>query len=329
MVIWPRVQNLVPSPLPVPDFDPVPRKYRYDGWTPERQRAFIAALAELGSVRAACKQINMSQVGAYYLRRQPGADSFRAAWEAALDHGVQRLADIAIDRAIEGVAVPVYWRGEQVGEKRWYNDRLLMFILKHHMPNRYGANLPPGTRHPDTIAREAAEHCPVCKARAEAEAAQSPEEEEAQWLAKALDRYEAKVRVERQSRLAGDIVGADYTLRQLTYLELILDCGGKGMELIDRWLRTEDGRAPVISPMSAMLDRVRREAWATRGEPRRPPLRLDPNQPRQGGRQGGPTIFEREKAQCAAEARMAHAQAEWEAAATEEGWAAWVAERGE
>jgi hypothetical protein len=46
------MRNLVPGPLPIPDFAPVPRKYRFDGWTAERQRAFIAALAETGSVRA-------------------------------------------------------------------------------------------------------------------------------------------------------------------------------------------------------------------------------------------------------------------------------------
>lgn len=153
------MQNLVPTPPeqrpPIPDFTPVPRKYRYDGWTPERQRAFIAALAETGSVRAAAKRINMSAEGAYYLRRQPGAEEFRTAWEAALDHGVQNLADIAIERAIDGVPVPVFYRGEVCGEKRWYNDRLLMFILKHHMPGRYGARpLPPGTRHVETLKRE-------------------------------------------------------------------------------------------------------------------------------------------------------------------------------
>jgi hypothetical protein len=108
-------------------------------------------------VKAACHRINMSQVGAYYLRRQPGAEEFRAAWNAALDFGVQSLVDIAIDRAKEGVPVPVFYRGAQVGERRWYNDRLLMFILKHHMPNKYGLNLSPGTKHPDTLAREAEE----------------------------------------------------------------------------------------------------------------------------------------------------------------------------
>ena len=148
-------------------FAPVPRKYRHDGWTVERQRAFIAALAELGSVKSACQRINLATTGAYHLRRQPGADSFRAAWEAALASGVQRLADIAIDRAIEGTSVPVFYHGEQVGERRRYNDRLLMFIMKHHMPGRYGtAALPAGTKHPETLAREAAAACPACKERA-------------------------------------------------------------------------------------------------------------------------------------------------------------------
>jgi hypothetical protein len=154
------MQNRVPIPRdqrpPLPDFTPVPRKYRYDGWTAERQRAFIGGLAETGSVKHAAQRIKMSTEGAYYLRRQKGAEEFRAAWDAALDFGVQSLADIAIERAKEGVAVPVFYKGEQVGERRWYNDRLLMFILKHHMPSKYGANLHAGTKHPDTIAAEAA-----------------------------------------------------------------------------------------------------------------------------------------------------------------------------
>jgi hypothetical protein len=153
------MQNRVPTPRdqrpPLPDFTPVPRKYRHDGWTPERQRAFIEALAQTGSVKHAAERINMAKEGAYQLRLAPGSESFRAAWNAALDFGVQSLVDIAIDRAKEGVPVPVFYKGNQVGERRWYNDRLLMFILKHHMPNKYGLNLAAGTRHPDTLAREA------------------------------------------------------------------------------------------------------------------------------------------------------------------------------
>ena len=67
----------------LPAFDSVPVKYRHDGWTPARQKAFIGALADTGSVSRAARYVNMSPEGAYYLRRRPGSESFRRAWEAA------------------------------------------------------------------------------------------------------------------------------------------------------------------------------------------------------------------------------------------------------
>jgi hypothetical protein len=323
------MQNRKPTPrdqLVIPAFTPVPRKYRHDGWTAERQRAFIEALADTGSVKAAAKRINMSPEGAYYLRRQPGAETFRAAWEAALDHGVQRLTDIALDRALEGVPVPVFWRGEQVGEKRWFNDRLLMFLLKHHLPSRYGADLPRGTLHPDTIAREAAENCPVCRAQREAEAGRDPDAEAIAWLADLLDRYAAKVSAERQHRLSGRIAAADFALRQLTHIELILDMGGRSEALIAFWTSRPSPHGNVTpeqlyaSPLSAELDALRRAQWEKDGDPPRPPLAFPERLP-DGATWGGPTLLERGKARREAEAAMAAAQKKWEAAATEEGWA--------
>jgi len=131
--------------LPVPtgaltDFTPVPRKCeRHDGWTPERQRRFIEALADTGSVDAACRAVDMAQRGAYELRRQPGAEAFRAAWEAALAHGVRRIEDVAMDRALNGVEEPVYSYGKLVGTRIKHNDRLLMFMLRNRAPERFAA----------------------------------------------------------------------------------------------------------------------------------------------------------------------------------------------
>ncbi|SNS70414.1 hypothetical protein [Sphingopyxis indica] len=116
----------------LPDFTPVPRKFRHDGWTPERQRAFIAALADTGSVSRAAAMVNMAQRNCYTLRRAPGAESFRRAWEAALDFGIARLKDIAFERAIEGYQVPVFVGGKLMGFRRKYNDALLMFCLRHY-----------------------------------------------------------------------------------------------------------------------------------------------------------------------------------------------------
>lgn len=145
------------APVKTLDFTPVPRKYRHDGWTPDRQRGFITALAATGSVKHAAHAVGMTPEGAYYLRRQPGASGFCAAWDAALDTGVDRLVAATMERALNGVAVPVFWQGKKIGERRAYNDRLAMFHLRHRLPERYGALQPPGrgTKSADTHFREA------------------------------------------------------------------------------------------------------------------------------------------------------------------------------
>ena len=117
----------------LPDFTPVPRQYhRHDGWTPERQKAFIEALADTGSVSRAAAMVNMAQTNCYTLRRAPGAEDFRRAWEAALDFGVARMKDIAFERAIEGQLTPVFKDGKLMGFSRKRNDALLMFCLRHY-----------------------------------------------------------------------------------------------------------------------------------------------------------------------------------------------------
>lgn len=339
------MQNRVPTRIvPDLDFTPVPRKYRHDGWTPERQRAFIAALAETASVKSAAARINMSPEGAYHLRRQPGADGFRAAWDAALDHGVQRLTDLAIDRVIEGVPVPVFWRGEQVGERRRFNDRLHMFILKHHLPGRYGDRpLNGGTKHPDTLAREAAESAAALATDPAAQA--GVEAELIEWLGRMFTLYRAKLAAERRHRLAGQVVAADFTLRQALEVELLLTLGGAGRPLLDLWREARaDGACPAAAaeaepaadprpeevaadadPAAAegpgviadILAELRAEVWQTLHDPHRPA----PPMGGHTGRWGGPTWAERDQARAEAQRRIAVAQAVWEAAATEEGWA--------
>ena len=120
-----------PPPPPL-DFAPVPRRFRHDGWTPERQKAFIEALADTGCVTRAAAMVNMSQQNCYALRRSPGAEEFRRAWDAALDFGLKRMKDIAFERAIEGQLVPMFVAGKLMGFRRKRNDALLMFCLRHY-----------------------------------------------------------------------------------------------------------------------------------------------------------------------------------------------------
>ena len=79
----------------------------------------------------------MTSQSAYRLRRHFDAQGFRLAWDAALDYAIRRLSDAVYARAIHGVAVPHYYKGEVVGEHRRYDERLAMFLLRYRDPARY------------------------------------------------------------------------------------------------------------------------------------------------------------------------------------------------
>jgi hypothetical protein len=81
--------------LRVPPFYRVPTRTRRDGWTIERQADFLGMLAETGSVIGACEAVGMSRKGAYRLRALPGAESFAAAWDAALGGEVRKVTSRA------------------------------------------------------------------------------------------------------------------------------------------------------------------------------------------------------------------------------------------
>jgi hypothetical protein len=129
-----------PAPRPLASFTPVPRlRDRSNGWKPETQRAFIEALADTGSVTAACRMVGRSVRSAYALRRHPEGAGFSAAWAAAQGHGVLRLQDAVLDRALNGVEVPLVAFGTIVGTYRKHDNRLAAFILRNHLPEQYGA----------------------------------------------------------------------------------------------------------------------------------------------------------------------------------------------
>ncbi|NIJ38653.1 hypothetical protein FHR22_003377 [Sphingopyxis panaciterrae] len=121
------------------EFVPASPRERRDGWTPEKQVDFIDALGECGCVTEACERVGLSPSTAYRLRRRVDAYSFRAAWDAALDYAIRRLSDAAFSRALHGVARPVWFQGEQVGERLYYDERLTMFLLRYRDPDTYGA----------------------------------------------------------------------------------------------------------------------------------------------------------------------------------------------
>jgi len=121
------------------------RRPRRDGWTVERQEAFLKALATCGCVSQAARSVGLSRESAYHLYNRPSAADFRRGWEAALDCALRVIEDEAWSRAVNGVARPVFFQGEQVGEYRHYDEKLTMFLLRFRRPHRYAEipRLPP------------------------------------------------------------------------------------------------------------------------------------------------------------------------------------------
>ena len=96
------------------DFTPVPRRARVNNWTPEHQRAFIAALAITGSPRQAARALGRHAFGAEQLRRASGGKSFSDAWDAAMDLARERelarvhanLADLSAEQQAAHAKAP-------------------------------------------------------------------------------------------------------------------------------------------------------------------------------------------------------------------------------
>jgi len=165
---------------------------------------------------------------------------------------------------------------------------------------------------------------------ARARAAGEPEDmEDAERLAlldEIFRRYVLKLRAERECRLAGRIVEADFYVRQLTQIELILDVGGR-MQMLLNGMSWDGLHLLQVSatPGSALLEKLRRAYWLEKGEADRPPPaplgrhnerfatgedRYDPE--RDGDRKAW------EGRQAEKHRLAAEAQAEWEARAKAE-----------
>lgn len=148
-----------PAYDPLLAFAPVPRKaVLTKGWTAAKQRGFIAALRETGSVRVSAEAVGMSHCGVYKLRHQPGGEGFARAWDEAVAIGARRVRDVLIDQAVHGIPERVVIGRDKVIERRRFNHRTMIWVLQHHMPDDY----PGGS----TLARRAEPEEPIEAVRA-------------------------------------------------------------------------------------------------------------------------------------------------------------------
>lgn len=135
----------------VPAFSPVPLRARADGWTPERQAAFLGALAETGSVGEAARRVGMARETAYRLRRKPGAGSFAAAWDKVtgrVTHEARKVTPLECAvRALYGLLKPRIYQGRYVGVERKPDNSALLGMLRSS--TGYGGKGRKGWKIPD------------------------------------------------------------------------------------------------------------------------------------------------------------------------------------
>ena len=220
------------------DFEPVEVRYRVNGWDPDAQRAFIALLATTGSKRRAAIAIGRNAFGIDQLLKRPDADSFRAAYDRAMaiakQNGAMKLATGVADAAARNAMLTPPSRLRDLPSPLSGRGR------SHEVAEGEGA---------------------WSKDAALAEA-----EHESLTLS-LMRQYLIKLQQEREARLAGQVVAADFTLRQVTFLEVALDLALDNQG-IDPWtwlanLRRDGHDLVEIAqtPFSRFLDEVRRSAW--------------------------------------------------------------------
>ena len=218
------------------DFTPVPRRPRADGWDAEVQRAFIVALAATGSPRQAAAAVGKAQFGVDQLKRAKGNEGFMAAYARALAiHEEEKSRRLG--EGVAAVAGPAArW---QVRGPAWANAATRARLEARHAEERDGET----------------------------------DEKKLEWLEEVVHKYLLKLRQEREARLAGRIVAADFYVRQLTWIEVALDLmgSGGGLELLCEFRKGNHHLVQIAeTPFSKILDEARREKWAELGEPDRP-----------------------------------------------------------
>ncbi|MEA3029716.1 MAG: hypothetical protein QOG13_1041 [Sphingomonadales bacterium] len=109
--------------------DALGRAIRFDGFTPDRQRLFLAMLAACGVVGDACRAAGISRDTAYALRNRADGRAFAVAWNAAILIARGPVGDELMSRAMNGVVERVYRNGELWGERHRHDNRLAMAVL--------------------------------------------------------------------------------------------------------------------------------------------------------------------------------------------------------
>jgi hypothetical protein len=116
-----------------------PARKEYTPFPAQKKAHFVALLANGHTAAHAARDCGIDRRTAYAARAVD--HDFAAAWDIALEDGVQVLEEEARRRAVNGVTREkgIYHQGVQVGTETVteYSDTLLIFLLKAKRPEVY------------------------------------------------------------------------------------------------------------------------------------------------------------------------------------------------
>ena len=104
--------------------------------TAAQRRRFLENLADTRNVTVAARAAGISRRDALDERARDG--DFALAWADAEEEASDLLEHEARQRAIKGVAEPVFYHGKQVGEVRRYSEELILLFLRAERPEKFG-----------------------------------------------------------------------------------------------------------------------------------------------------------------------------------------------
>ena len=122
-------------------FRPVPVRARRDGWSVQRQCAFLTQLYVTGSVAEAARLVGMTRASAYRLRSRKDANSFARAWDSVLarpgtgklpplEPATSKVTLAALKRRVDcGLVRPVVYRGDMIAIRRKPDNSALLKLL--------------------------------------------------------------------------------------------------------------------------------------------------------------------------------------------------------
>lgn len=101
-----------------------------NGWSIDRQRAFLEMLAQCGLADRAAGFVGMTRQSAYAFRQTLAGRAFDLAWDAALLLARQRMIDETYQLAFEGSVEQIYRDGRLVQEKRKRDPRMMLATIE-------------------------------------------------------------------------------------------------------------------------------------------------------------------------------------------------------